>query len=89
MTQNDSKRDSDSAAAGAGLAGTHRQRHAGRVDVPERLRAACRPSLHVPRAAEPESWFRRVGRCAARCWSANRPAGWRSRGRPVDSSIRG
>ena len=27
--------------------------------------------------------------CAARCWNANRPAGSRSHGRPVDSKVRG
>src|SRR5262249_9173085 len=59
--QNDPKRDSDTAVAGAGLAGTHRQRDARRVDVSQRLRAARRPSFHVSRAAESQGWFRWVG----------------------------
>src|SRR5438128_991705 len=50
--QNDSTRDFVSAATGAGLAGDHRECHAGRVDVPQRLRTSRRPSLYVPGAGE-------------------------------------
>src|SRR5262245_4508241 len=59
---NDSKRDSDSAAAGKGLASDRRQRIVGRLDVPQRLRAARWPPLHLPGAAEPENWLRWAGR---------------------------